>query len=108
MARDEPVTGRTEAGADDAPHHALDPLGRDGGVELAVLLPSPDLRDEDLVDRAATEASAREGPSPLSRRTGNPESDGACLTLAEVLGRPGRSYAQWARDHAFDFSKPAD
>lgn len=52
VARDEPVAGRVEAGVDDAPHHALDPLGRDGGVELAVLLPSPDLRDEDLVDRA--------------------------------------------------------
>lgn len=38
----------------------------------------------------------------------NPASDGAYLTLAEVLGRPGRSYAQWARDHAFDFGKPAD
>ncbi|WP_329163050.1 NAD(P)H-binding protein [Streptomyces anulatus] len=41
-------------------------------------------------------------------RGANPESDGAYLTLAEVLGRPGRSYAQWARDHAFDFGKPAD
>ncbi len=38
----------------------------------------------------------------------NPASDGAYLTLAEVLGRPGRSYAQWARDHAFDFGKTAD
>ncbi|MCX4508129.1 SDR family oxidoreductase [Streptomyces anulatus] len=38
----------------------------------------------------------------------NPASDGAYLTLAEVLGRPGRSYARWARDHAFDFGKPAD
>ncbi|MFI5654803.1 SDR family oxidoreductase [Streptomyces anulatus] len=41
-------------------------------------------------------------------REANPGSDGAYLTLAEVLGRPGRSYAQWARDHAFDFGKPAD
>ncbi|MFD7125005.1 SDR family oxidoreductase [Streptomyces anulatus] len=41
-------------------------------------------------------------------REANPESDGAYLTLAEVLGRPGRSYARWARDHAFDFGKPAD
>ncbi|MFD4795210.1 SDR family oxidoreductase [Streptomyces anulatus] len=41
-------------------------------------------------------------------REANPESEGAYLTLAEVLGRPGRSYAQWARDHAFDFGKPAD
>ncbi|WP_405434629.1 SDR family oxidoreductase [Streptomyces anulatus] len=41
-------------------------------------------------------------------REANPESDGAYLTLAEVLGRPGRSYAQWARDHAFDFGRPAD
>ncbi|MFH9241817.1 NAD(P)H-binding protein [Streptomyces anulatus] len=41
-------------------------------------------------------------------REANPESDGAYLTLAEVLGRPGRSYAQWARDHAFDFGEPAD
>ncbi|MFJ1787175.1 SDR family oxidoreductase [Streptomyces anulatus] len=38
----------------------------------------------------------------------NPESDAAYLTLAEVLGRPGRSYARWANDHAFDFGKHAD
>ncbi|MFJ6808935.1 SDR family oxidoreductase [Streptomyces anulatus] len=41
-------------------------------------------------------------------REANPASDSAYLTLAEVLGRPARSYAQWARDHAFDFGKPAD
>lgn len=34
----------------------------------------------------------------------NPASDDAYLTLAEVLGRPGRSYAQWASDHASDFT----
>lgn len=31
---------------------------------------------------------------------------GAYATLAEVLGRPGRSYGQWARDHASDFMGP--
>ncbi|MFJ2437920.1 SDR family oxidoreductase [Streptomyces anulatus] len=41
-------------------------------------------------------------------REANPGSEDAYLTLAEVLGRPGRSYAQWARDHAFDFGRPAD
>ncbi|MGW6580660.1 hypothetical protein ACWF76_14970 [Streptomyces globisporus] len=25
----------------------------------------------------------------------------------DVLGRPGRSYAQWARDHASDFTRTA-
>ncbi|MFI7285554.1 SDR family oxidoreductase [Streptomyces anulatus] len=38
----------------------------------------------------------------------HPDSDGAYLTLAEVLGRPGRSYAQWARDHASDFTGTVD
>ncbi|MEU5286909.1 hypothetical protein AB0G97_23310 [Streptomyces sp. NPDC020755] len=37
----------------------------------------------------------------------NPASDGAYLTLAEVLGRPGRSYVRWARDHASDFTGTA-
>ncbi|MFE6999673.1 MULTISPECIES: SDR family oxidoreductase [Streptomyces] len=37
----------------------------------------------------------------------DPRSDDAYLTLAEVLGRPGRSYAQWARDHAGDFTGAA-
>ncbi|MFE7371312.1 SDR family oxidoreductase [Streptomyces anulatus] len=39
-------------------------------------------------------------------REANAASDGAYLTLTEVLGRPGRSYARWARDHAFDFGRP--
>ncbi len=30
-------------------------------------------------------------------------SDDPYDTLAEVTGRPGRSYGQWARDHAADF-----
>jgi uncharacterized protein YbjT (DUF2867 family) len=37
----------------------------------------------------------------------NADLDGPYLTLAEVLGRPGRSYAQWAHDHASDFTGPA-
>jgi uncharacterized protein YbjT (DUF2867 family) len=31
-------------------------------------------------------------------------SDGAFLTLAEVTGRPARSYAEWAQDHIADFA----
>lgn len=65
VARHEPVAGRMEAGVDDAPHHALDPLGRDGGVELTVPLPSPDLRDEDLVDRARDRGVRAGGVLPV-------------------------------------------
>ncbi|MEU5328910.1 SDR family oxidoreductase [Streptomyces parvus] len=36
-----------------------------------------------------------------------PSSDGAYRSLTDVLGRPGRSYAQWARDHASDFTRTA-
>ncbi|MYV60127.1 hypothetical protein GTW37_11955, partial [Streptomyces sp. SID4931] len=36
-----------------------------------------------------------------------PSSDSAYRSLADVLGRPGRSYAQWARDHACDFTRTA-
>ncbi|MFJ2645264.1 SDR family oxidoreductase [Streptomyces sp. NPDC087420] len=41
-------------------------------------------------------------------REANLDLDGTYLTLAEVLGRPGRSYAQWARDHACDFTGSVD
>ncbi|MFF9078718.1 SDR family oxidoreductase [Streptomyces rubiginosohelvolus] len=37
-----------------------------------------------------------------------PPPDSAYRTLTDVLGRPGRSYAQWARDHASDFTRTAD
>lgn len=36
-----------------------------------------------------------------------PSSDSAYRSLTDVLGRPGRSYAQWARDHACDFTRAA-
>ncbi|XCM28019.1 NAD(P)H-binding protein [Streptomyces parvus] len=36
-----------------------------------------------------------------------PPPDSAYRSLIDVLGRPGRSYAQWARDHASDFSRTA-
>lgn len=65
VARYEPVAGRMEACVDDAPHHALDPLGRNGGVELAALLPSPDLHDEDLVDRARDRGVRTGGVLPV-------------------------------------------
>ncbi|MEV6474831.1 NAD(P)H-binding protein [Streptomyces sp. NPDC051657] len=41
-------------------------------------------------------------------REAHPDSDDAYLTLAEVLGRPGRPYAQWARDHASEFTGTVD
>ncbi|WP_234389545.1 hypothetical protein [Streptomyces sp. CS149] len=52
VACNEPIAGCVEARIDDAPHHALDPRGRDRGVDFALLLSSLDLREEDLVDRA--------------------------------------------------------
>lgn len=36
-----------------------------------------------------------------------PSRGSAYRTLADVLGCPGRSYAQWARDHASDFTRTA-
>lgn len=74
VACDEPVAGRMEAGVDDAPHHALDPLGRDGGVELAVPLPSPDLRDEDLVDRTRDRGVRTGGLLPVEANSNSTRS----------------------------------
>ncbi len=37
-----------------------------------------------------------------------PPPDSSYRTLTDVLGRPGRSYAQWARDHASEFTRTAD
>ncbi|MFE6913994.1 hypothetical protein [Streptomyces rubiginosohelvolus] len=36
-----------------------------------------------------------------------PSPDSAYRTLTDFLGRPGRPYAQWARDHASDFTRTA-
>ncbi|MGP4023060.1 SDR family oxidoreductase [Actinomadura sp. 3N407] len=36
----------------------------------------------------------------------NTDLHGPYLTLTEVLGHPARPYAQWARDHACDFTGP--
>ncbi|MFJ3576075.1 hypothetical protein [Streptomyces rubiginosohelvolus] len=46
----------------------------------------------------ATDESPDVTPSPGS----------AYRRLTDVLGRPGRSHAQWARDHASDFRRTAD
>lgn len=32
----------------------------------------------------------------------------ACPTLVDILGHPGRSYTQWAHDHARDFTETTD
>ncbi|WP_097873910.1 hypothetical protein [Streptomyces sp. ms184] len=55
------------------------------------------LTSYDGVERATAE-SLDVAPSP----------DSDCRTHTDALGRPGRSYAQWARDHASDFTRTAD